>query len=242
MKRLALVLGIIASLAIGQTVQASTIGFGDNTIHWDGYASSNPIINSMDALNSPDYIGGNATINANGALARIDFIDNPAAHSAYAFNQYLAAGDLFLDLNADNKWDYLVKTSGNFNAGNYGLYNINNLNVTTAASDASKYEMGYARDGQPVALKSLDGATKVGDVFYSGYYDNNINSYSTYFDFGTLAIDLGNSNFIVAFGPDCGNDIIKEMVPVPEPGTMVLLGAGLLGLAVYGKRRMTKSA
>jgi len=28
--------------------------------------------------------------------------------------------------------------------------------------------------------------------------------------------------------------------PVPEPGTMLLFGVGMLGLAVYGKRRMNK--
>ena len=30
--------------------------------------------------------------------------------------------------------------------------------------------------------------------------------------------------------------------PVPEPGTMMLLGMGMLGLAIYGKRRMNKEA
>ena len=33
----------------------------------------------------------------------------------------------------------------------------------------------------------------------------------------------------------------SDSAPVPEPGTMVLLGAGMLGLAVFGKRRLNKA-
>ena len=33
---------------------------------------------------------------------------------------------------------------------------------------------------------------------------------------------------------------ITTPAPVPEPGTMILLGFGMLGLSVYGKRRMNK--
>lgn len=34
--------------------------------------------------------------------------------------------------------------------------------------------------------------------------------------------------------------MVESVEPIPEPGTIVLLGAGLLGLGIYGRRRMQK--
>jgi len=85
----------------------------------------------------------------------------------------------------------------------------------------------------------------------SGFSDWNSNSNDTNHyvasfdltDFFSVA-NLYGKDFDVHFTMGCGNDnlMAHDTAPVPEPGTMMLLGFGMLGLAVYGKRRMNKEA
>ncbi len=51
---------------------------------------------------------------------------------------------------------------------------------------------------------------------------------------GYTIANVGKFSHVVEFN--------NSTTPVPEPGTLMLLGLGMFGLAVYGKRRMNKDA
>jgi PEP-CTERM motif len=66
-----------------------------------------------------------------------------------------------------------------------------------------------------------------------------------YFNLGTNTLDFVVSNYTGASGNPTGLrvEFLSETgAQAPEPGTMMLLGMGMLGLAVYGKRKMNKEA
>ena len=62
----------------------------------------------------------------------------------------------------------------------------------------------------------------------------------------TLSLTAGLYDFEVRYGATNSFPEVLTIdgmsAPVPEPGTMMLLGIGMLGMAVYGKRRMNKQA
>lgn len=91
-----------------------------------------------------------------------------------------------------------------------------------------------------------------GDVVHTNYLLNPGSGGGDIFMFiptSLFAGHLGSEFFTLYSKFDLANDGFEEWAvntvnspPVPEPGTMMLLGIGMLGLAVFGKRRMNKES
>ena len=253
MKKMALVAGLFASVVIAQTAFATT--FTDTTNYWAGWDSGSAWTDSQDVLGKPQIAGGSYDV-SNGYLSSLSFAADPAWKGGLGWGT-LKSGDLFINVKSsadDHIWDYIVRTydPGHLDltaAGNYALYDISSLNASDersaygANSNPNKgwgtigpYVTAFDRQNQPVAIidSLLAQLTPIGTVYFDGLIDDQFNTKYTFTDPLFVGDVWGFS-----WTQTCGNDIIQN--PVPEPGTMMLLGAGLLGLAICGKRRMNKN-
>ncbi|MDD2900247.1 MAG: PEP-CTERM sorting domain-containing protein [Desulfuromonadaceae bacterium] len=111
-----------------------------------------------------------------------------------------------------------VGQPGTFNV-NYAFQNLQNpINVISFGSNYWGYG-GYSISGNTFSGHEFNGILQLIGTYSSLTFDISPNEYWHGFNIGTDSTSA----------------------PVPEPGTMALLGLGMAGLAVYGKRRNNKA-
>lgn len=169
-------------------------------------------------------------------------------------------------INAKNfgssSWHY---TAIGFESGNYNIVKESTSAsftstltppVTFTTRDTSNWGSWDSVDfaTENLYFEDADGAFNI--KFNPYAFSTNPNGFKVYqldSDSALLAylanpITLKQGTYIIGFNDNARNtggdvdydDILIALSPIPEPGTIVLLGAGLLGLGIYGRRRAKK--
>jgi len=180
-----------------------------------------------------------------------DFVNGVVGYS-------FTSGDIFIDVDGNAQYgagadpsvtnrgyDYVFDVNWGVN-NNIGSYNVYALDGGSTLHDVYYYN---SPESSPWSFDWTDeGLLSSGSFLYSpGLSDSQTGSsggthYSvTGFDLSFLA---PGTEFISHFTMECGNDNLmgSGTTPVPEPATMFLLGSGLIGLAVVGRRKFFKKS
>ncbi len=215
LSKIAVLLMLAVALSAGSAMAGSYTTM-DNTIAWTGY--ENPAYPN-DEYGVPKLSSLTVNTNALGDLTSVmvqmHYSSRPLPDS------------LFINTSHDGNrgyegWDFYVKTFG------YG----NNVNPNPKLYTVGSYDYEYAtlgRIGHPSGIDTSTVQEDTNGLLGLVVWDENTQTLTYNFNAG---INVGNS-FVIGYTLYCANDVILT----PEPSTMLLLGFGLLGVGLVGRRK-----
>jgi hypothetical protein len=257
--RIAVALIVLASAGITVTAgNANAQPYGNNITIYDGKGVGNE-----DNEAEPGMIQ-NQSWDLEGAFQKGSILTMIGGYNFKAGNSGYTSGDLFISTTGNygtpignfgsnatvsNSFGYEYVLDINWSTLAFDVYRLGSSAYTKTAfyaqnqtGDATSNPWQYVSGGEKVGSGFGSGGGLVTDSGLSGWGSDN-NHYAVSFDLSTVFDDanLHGGNFYSHFTMGCGNDnlIGQGAIPAPEPSTLLLLGAGLLGLG-FARRRSVK--